>query len=70
MAKHLLLGTASENWRLPAEVDAEALLAELDSAAAESSVVAVTVEMNNDPRQRADLHVNPAVLGYWTVLEI
>lgn len=69
MANYLLLGTANENWRIPANVSIPDLLEELAKAAESGVVVRVPVEMNDDPLNSLMIGVNPRALGWWAVYE-
>jgi hypothetical protein len=69
MSKHLLLGTAQENWRLPSDVDVAELRQRLDEAARTDEVLSLIVEMNDNPLNRLTLSVNPRALAWWAVYE-
>ncbi len=70
MAKHLLLGTGSTvNWRLPADSDASEITERLKTAMETGSVELVTIEMNDDPLNRAELLVNGSVVACAAVVE-
>lgn len=70
MAKYLLPGTASPNWRLhtsenPAEL--EKRLAEADQTGA---TVLVKASMPDQLHDLCHVYVNPSRLGWWAVVEI
>jgi len=70
MAKMLLLlGSAQDNFRLPAETDADGILSALEAGAAAGDRVTVLVEMNDDPRQRMTVTVNPSACRWWAIAE-
>jgi hypothetical protein len=71
MAKHLLLGTdTTANWRLPADSDVEAITERLKTAMETGTVERITVEMNDDPLNQAELLVNGNVVACAAVVEL
>ena len=71
MGKHLLLGTATTvNWRLPADSDVGEITERLKTAMETGTVERVTIEMNDDPLNRAELLVNGSVVACAAVVEL
>ena len=70
MGKHLMLGTGTTlNWRLPADSDASEITERLKVAMETGTVERVTIEMNDDPLNRAELLVNCSVVACAAVIE-
>lgn len=69
MATYLMLGTTDQRWLLPDAEDTDRLLLDLGEAAREGLLVDVTVRPEGEPDREARLHVNPARLGWWAVVD-
>lgn len=68
MAHYLLLGTASETWRLHHDTDPNEVRTKLDQAFAEETTTTVQI-VPADQIEPAPLTVNPRQLGWWAVVE-
>lgn len=69
MAKHILLGSTSDNWRLHVNEEAETLDARLQVAFQQGHLVPVRV-MLADALEGDIIQVNPRALGWWCVVDI
>jgi hypothetical protein len=67
---HLLLGAAAPSWRLPADIDIDALHDRLAAAYDDSSLARVTVEMGDNPLDTSTVVINPRQVGWWTVVDL
>lgn len=71
MAAYLILnGMSGGSWRLPAGTDLDELRAQVAAVMRTGKVIEVTVEMNNDPRQRTQVLVNGRALAQAVVAEL
>lgn len=69
MAKHILLGSASDNWRLHVNEEAETLDDRLQVAFQQGYLVPVRVVLA-DALEGDIIQVNPRALGWWSVVDI
>lgn len=69
MAKHLMLGTASSNWRLAPDVDVNRLAAQLRDGARNGSVISVAC-VPADALEVQTVWVNPAQLPWWSIVDL
>jgi hypothetical protein len=61
--------STAQSWRLPADTDLEALRRQIREAMESKTVLAVPVELNDDPRVPNEILLNGSVLGYAAAVE-
>ncbi|MFF8817259.1 hypothetical protein ACF07D_04575 [Leucobacter sp. NPDC015123] len=69
MAKHLLLGSASENWRLHVREDADTVEERLQAGFVANELVPLRVVLA-DALEGDIIQVNPRALGWWCVVDL
>jgi hypothetical protein len=70
MSMHLIIGSTSANWRLPAETNPHQLRDDIAACMESGNVLRVTVEMGDNPLERAELLLNGKGLPAVAVVEL